>query len=66
VLQGAAVDEEGVPGPGQSRRHLVHDAAGHAHEAVLGPLTQPRQVAAVDPEAGGVLEGAQRRYLQGG
>ena len=68
VVQGAAVDEQGVVRGPQHADELVHDAAGHPHELVLRPLTGQGQLRAGEGilEAGGSEEGRGAGHLQSG
>ena len=42
--EGRAVEQQGVAVDAECRRQLVHDAARHARRALLGALTQSRQL----------------------
>ena len=54
IGQTAAVQQQRVPGGAETGNELIHDAAMHADEFVLGALAGLRQLYAVDSDAGDV------------
>ena len=52
-VEAAAIEEKRVAGRAVTGDELVHDAAAHADEFVLGPLAGQRQRRQVDLYAGG-------------
>ncbi len=63
--QRAAVEQQGMPGRAQHGGVLVEDPAGHAHELVLDPLAQQRQLERLELHPADVGEGQQRHRLDG-
>ena len=55
-LEGAAVDQQRVPGPPEHRRERVLGAARHAGGNVLGTLCGEREVEGREREAGGIVQ----------
>ena len=66
VLERAAVQEQRVAGPGHEADELVHDAALHPDEVVLGTLAEERQAGALHLEPDELLDDQGRDDLQRG
>src|SRR5918997_1183534 len=62
-FEGSAVDEEGDAGLAEQGGVLVHDAAVHTHEVVLGPLAEHGEVLPSQPEPAEGVEGEGCRGL---
>ena len=63
-FEAAAVEQQGAVGGAVAGGELVHDAAAHADEFVLGALAAEREAGEIDGVAGAVEQGEAGRDLQ--